>query len=72
MKENSLPVRKIHNMQKNMKFFVLLKGKYFLLRLYTGFASLLDLSFSFLPSLQHKLYRGTNLLFHSRGSYEYI
>lgn len=58
-------------MQKNMKFFVLLKGKYFHLRLlYIGFASLLDFSFSFLPSLQYKLYRGTNLLFHLHLTHE--
>lgn len=73
MKENSQSVRKIHNTQKNTKFFVLLKGKYFLLRLlYIGFAPLLNFTFSFLPSLQYKLYRGTNLLFHLRGSFEYI
>lgn len=47
---------------------MLLKGKYFLLRLLSiGFGPVLGFTFSFLPSLQSKLYRGTNLLFHSEG-----
>lgn len=65
-KKKSQPNREIRNTWENLiEFFVLLKGKYFLLRLQsTGFSPVLDFTFSFLLSLQFKLYRGTSILFH--------
>lgn len=47
---------------------MLLKGKYFLLRLSIGSGPVLGFIFSFSPSLQYDFYRGTNLLFHSKGA----
>lgn len=66
VKENSQPDRKMQNTQKKYELdslSVLLQGTYFLWRLRSiGFGPVLGFAF-----LSHKLYRGTNLLYHSEG-----